>query len=126
MAKQQKINVNTSFDSIYERFQNSTLLKTDYQFIAAMFREFKQGSIQYRILKAKINDTITSNLRFPKKAEDSQLTLGRLEGLDACLAIIDQLAKFDDNIVKEEKDVEEDNVDREMPIVNEVASIQDI
>ena len=103
MAKQKKISPITSYDSIFNRFQENTLLKSDYSFIASLFREFKDG-IMYNILKARINSDIQTILRTPKQMSESPKDLGHLEGLDGCLRIIDQLAKCDENLQKEVED----------------------
>ena len=125
MAKKKKLTPDTSYDAIYDRFANGELIKSDYFFIASMFREFK-NSITYTLLKARINLSIQNRLRNPPPTSESVKELGRHEGLDACLAIIDDLSKFDDSVKKGNEKQEEPNPDQEQPLSNSSASINDV
>lgn len=115
MVKAKRITPDTSYNQIYERFVNKTLLKSDYSFIGGMFRAFRDN-IVFIILKARINSDIQTILRTPKQSSESAKEMGHLEGLDACLSIIDQLAKFDEQIPREQEEAEETTLDQQ-PIV---------
>lgn len=109
MAKPRQMKALTSYDQIFDRFTKGELLKTDYGFLASMFREFKIG-IVYTILKAKINSTIQKHLRNPKQSSESQKDIGRLEGLDAVLLLIDEMSEMDREIKREMEEPEDEKI----------------
>lgn len=122
MRKPKKIKIGTSYEEILHRFNDGSMLPTDYRFIAGQMRLLKDD-IRYHIVKAKIESIVAGIRKTPKRSEDSGYILGRIEGMQNVLDIIDDLAVYDREKEKEELAEQFEPTTVDQPIANEEAPI---
>lgn len=123
MKRQKKLKIGTSYDEILYRLNSGKLEKTDLRFLASHMRDFK-GDVRYTILKAKIQSLISTILRSPKKVENSPYDLGRIEGLDYILKLIDDMCEYDVQVQKEEEVEREERINPDQIVTNNIAPVE--